>query len=46
MNDNLFNIYAILNNHEENLTGVTEQQTGENTLEKRKSDFPDTKKNI
>lgn len=31
MNDNLFNIYAILNNNEENLTGVIEQQTGENT---------------
>ncbi|KAB0401988.1 hypothetical protein E2I00_007835, partial [Balaenoptera physalus] len=30
MNNNLFNIYAILNNNEENLTGVIEQQTGEN----------------
>lgn len=30
MNDNLLNIYAILNNNEENLTGVIEQQTGEN----------------
>ena len=46
LNDNLFNIYAILNNREENLTSVIEQQTGENPLEKSKSDFPDTRKNI
>ncbi|KAF5927586.1 hypothetical protein HPG69_016226 [Diceros bicornis minor] len=29
MNDNLSNMYTILNNNEENLTGVIEQQTGE-----------------
>lgn len=31
-------MYAILNNDEEHITGVIEQQTGENLLEKWKSD--------